>query len=384
MAFAILFTSIAIANLKKNTHVGNPLSISVIIPAHNSEKTIGRCIKSVLDTKHENLEVIVVNDGSTDNTLKEAQKFKKYGVKIISQKHKGKAVALNNAFKHTKNEIIFILDSDTFVDRECFDHISTSFFDENTGIVKSKIAVGNQENLLTKLQQISYVVYLMYSKIEDYFKTVLFGYGCCIAIRRDAWINVDGFQNVTSEDSDFIIRCIKNNWKVRYCPNFTVKTIAPNKIKGLFLQRVKWAKGNLECFFKYPIFYLKKIHIIAMILPQYVLSIILFIFNLVLVPSFQLPVSAEENIFYYQINSSKLIQVTDFYSMALNSVVILMVWIPFLFLIFKIEKEKLQVSKAILYLILFLPIDTLARITGYVWAIKDFLFDKLHFSEKTY
>lgn len=373
LAFAILATSLAIANLKKNIYIGKPRSISVIIPVHNSEKTIDKCIKSVLNTKHENLEIIVVNDGSTDNTLKEVQKFKKNHVKIISQKHLGKAAALNNAFKYTKNEIIFILDSDTFVDNECFEHISRSF-DENTGIVKSKISVENQENLLTKLQQIWYVVYLMYSKVEDYFKTVLFGYGCGIAIRRDTWVDVGGFQNVTSEDRDFIIRCIKNGWEIKYCPNFTVKTIVPTKIKDLFLQRAKWAKGSLECFFNHPMFYLKKIHIIAMILPQYVLAIILFIFNLILAPSFQLPVSAEENIFYYEINSSKLVQVNNFYNLALNSAVILILWVSLLFLIFRIEKEKLQILKAILYLILYLPLDALARITGYAWAIKDILF----------
>lgn len=90
--------------------------VSVIIPAYNSERSIEKCIKSLLDQTLSNFEMYIIDDGSTDNTLKIAQKFNfDYRVHIISQNNKGVSAARNNALGKVKTKYVTFVDSDDFV-----------------------------------------------------------------------------------------------------------------------------------------------------------------------------------------------------------------------------------------------------------------------------
>lgn len=97
------------------------LMISVIMPVYNVEKYVSSCIKSVLDQTYKNFELIVINDGSTDNSLQEVMQFK-YDprVKIYSQKNQGLSAARNTGLKYAKGDYIYFLDSD--------DQLNVNFF----------------------------------------------------------------------------------------------------------------------------------------------------------------------------------------------------------------------------------------------------------------
>ena len=94
------------------------IKVSVIIPCYNSENYLDRCLGNLLDTKFKDFEIICVNDGSKDNTLKKLQEYAKKhsNIVVIDQKNQGQAVARNNAIKKAKGEYISFVDSDDFTD----------------------------------------------------------------------------------------------------------------------------------------------------------------------------------------------------------------------------------------------------------------------------
>ena len=78
--------------------------ISVVIPTYNEEKDIGLCLSSLKEQSYKNLEVIVVDDGSTDKTREIVKKFKK--IKLIEGEHKGPGFSRNIGARHAKGDIL--------------------------------------------------------------------------------------------------------------------------------------------------------------------------------------------------------------------------------------------------------------------------------------
>src|SRR3989338_3069018 len=89
--------------------------MTIIIPAYNEQDTIAATIQSVLDADYPKKQIIVVDDGSKDNTFEVARKFETRGVLVLHQENKGKAAALNNAIKHATGELVTTLDSDSYI-----------------------------------------------------------------------------------------------------------------------------------------------------------------------------------------------------------------------------------------------------------------------------
>lgn len=92
--------------------------VSIIIPIYNAEKYIQHCISSVLVQTYTNIEIILVNDGSTDNSLNICQKLQKQDkrIKIINQENKGASIARLEGIKQSKGEYLSFVDSDDFIE----------------------------------------------------------------------------------------------------------------------------------------------------------------------------------------------------------------------------------------------------------------------------
>ncbi len=89
--------------------------VSIIISAYNAEKYLNATLDSVLKQTWQNIEIIVVNDGSTDNTLAIAESYVAGGIKVITQQNKGQDAALNNGYKNCNGEYIKFMDSDDLI-----------------------------------------------------------------------------------------------------------------------------------------------------------------------------------------------------------------------------------------------------------------------------
>ena len=114
------------------------MDISIIIPAYNAEPYIDKCLNTILNqTFKGNFEIIIVNDGSKDDTLKILNKYaKKYKkIKIIDQKNAGQAVARNNALKVALGKYIMFVDVDDYIDETMLDKMYSVAIKENADIV---------------------------------------------------------------------------------------------------------------------------------------------------------------------------------------------------------------------------------------------------------
>lgn len=118
--------------------------ISIIINAYNAEKTIEKCINSILENEYEDYEIIVVNDGSTDKTEQIAQLFASNKIRYYLKKNTGIADSRNFGIEKAKGEYITFVDSDDYVSNEYFEGLS-KYLNEGIDIIKRKAVIINKD-----------------------------------------------------------------------------------------------------------------------------------------------------------------------------------------------------------------------------------------------
>ncbi len=152
-----LFTSILffLAFFENRDALKNPAlkhfpKVTVAIPAYNEEKTIAATIDSVLalDYPKEKLEIIVVDDGSTDNTLQIIKQYGGKGVKIFHKENGGKGSALNFALAKANGEFFTCLDADSFVDPDCLKKMLGYFENKQVMAVTPSLKIWNPRGTL--------------------------------------------------------------------------------------------------------------------------------------------------------------------------------------------------------------------------------------------
>ena len=122
---------------------------SLIIPAYNVEKYIKKCLDSVLNQTYNNYEIIIINDGSTDNTSKILESYKSNKkIKIINQENKGLSNARNTGVSNAKGDYILFIDSDDFIEKELLEILNKTIKDED--LVRFQIRILDETNKIIK------------------------------------------------------------------------------------------------------------------------------------------------------------------------------------------------------------------------------------------
>ena len=121
--------------------------ISVIVPVYNGEKYIEKCINSIRHQTYRNLEIIIVNDGSTDNTLEICKKLRydDYRIKIINQENKGVSGARNTGLEAATGEYIGFVDSDDFLEPSMYEIMQKDLFLYNADISRVRAFVYDRD-----------------------------------------------------------------------------------------------------------------------------------------------------------------------------------------------------------------------------------------------
>jgi len=231
------------------------LHVSVIVPAYNEEKVIAQTVERLLESDHRDLDVIVVDDGSQDNTSTVLRSA--FGadqrVTLIRIANRGKAEALNAGLARSTGDIIVALDADTQFQPDTIPRLVRWFIDPNVGAVAGNAKVGNRINMITRWQALEYIV------AQNLERRALAALGTLTVIpgavgawRRSVLRAMGGFHSDTlAEDQDLTIGIQAKGWRVRFDSSAVAWTEAPTTFRGLAKQRFRWAFGTLQCLWKY-------------------------------------------------------------------------------------------------------------------------------------
>ena len=264
-------------------------TVTFVVPAKNEEDNIAETIDrfTKVDYPKEKIEVVTVNDGSTDNTLREMLSIQKKcaldGVKVdvVDWKiNKGKRSGMAEGVKRATHEIIIFIDSDSFVDSDCVKHLVKYFSNPKVGAVSGHTDVYNRnENMLTKMQSLRYyVAFHVYKAAESIFGSVTCCPGCCSAYRKsyidpiiDKWLH-QKFLGVTCTfgDDRSLTNFIIKDYDAVYCPEARAFTIVPDKLGKYIRQQQRWKKSWIRETFIASSFMWKKNPIAALSFYSYV------------------------------------------------------------------------------------------------------------------
>jgi cellulose synthase/poly-beta-1,6-N-acetylglucosamine synthase-like glycosyltransferase/peptidoglycan/xylan/chitin deacetylase (PgdA/CDA1 family) len=239
----------------KTLYTDTPPSVTVIIPAYNEEVVIVKSVRRVLASQYGDLKVIVIDDGSSDKTL--ARVRKAYGthpqVTILTQPNRGKWAALNAAYRIVDTEVTVCIDADTQIEPMAVSWLCRHFSDPNVGAVAGKLLVGNQRNLLTRLQALEYTTAQNIDRrAMELLNGMLVVPGAIGAWRVSAVRKAGLYTGETlSEDADLTVAVVRAGYRVLYEENAVAQTEAPARIAPFMRQRLRWSLGMLQVGWKH-------------------------------------------------------------------------------------------------------------------------------------
>jgi peptidoglycan-N-acetylglucosamine deacetylase len=234
---------------------GLPPPVSVIIAAYNEEKVIAKTIGSLFEADYSEFEIVIVDDGSTDNTF--SLLHRTYSgdprVRMFRQVNGGKASALNRAIAEARHEILICLDADTILDRAAISNLVRHFSDPNVGAVSGNAKVGNRGKWLTHFQSLEYVCgFNLDRRALDLVNAITVVPGAVGAWRKELVLKVGGFRHDTlAEDTDVTVAIRRLGYEVRYEEAAIGYTEAPETSAALAKQRFRWAFGTLQAAWKH-------------------------------------------------------------------------------------------------------------------------------------
>ncbi len=254
---------IILSERKKKVNLTRFPLVTVIIPAFNEEKYVGKTISSVLALNYpeDKIQLIVVNDSSTDQTKKVIEKIISENssseiVLINHKKNSGKAQSLNDALVVAKGEFFACLDADSEVHSDTLKKMLSLYYeknDANIAIITPAMKINSPINLVQKFQRLEYLMFLVIARLTGYVDCISVAPGPFSVYKTEIIRKLGGF-DVTNptEDMEIAYRLQNNNYRIIHCTDAEVYTVPPPTFKGLFIQRRnRWFRGGLVNTFKY-------------------------------------------------------------------------------------------------------------------------------------
>jgi len=235
--------------------------ISIIVPVYNEGIVLKYSIESLLDLDYPNYEIIIVNDGSTDDTsaVGEALVGNQRGrsglvkVSLINKPNGGKAKALNAGIQYSEAQFVLCMDGDSQLTPNSLKMAIRHFIDPAVGAVAGNVKVQNRKRILTDLQALEYLEGLNMARSAQGFIQMVNIIPGPIGVFRKTALRDAGFysSDTFAEDADVTLKILAHGWRIIYEPNSIAYTEAPVTIYQLLKQRYRWTRGILQAIRKH-------------------------------------------------------------------------------------------------------------------------------------
>ncbi|MFE9025784.1 bifunctional polysaccharide deacetylase/glycosyltransferase family 2 protein [Streptomyces iakyrus] len=233
---------------------GEPVTepVSVLVPAYNEAKCIEQTVRSLVASDHP-IEVLVIDDGSSDGTARIVENLGLPGVRVVRQLNAGKPAALNRGIANAKYDLIVMMDGDTVFEPTTVRELVQPFGDPRVGAVAGNAKVGNRDSLIGAWQHIEYVMgFNLDRRMYDVLRCMPTIPGAVGAFRRSALERVGGMSDDTlAEDTDITMAMHRDGWHVVYAEKAVAWTEAPESVQQLWSQRYRWSYGTMQAIWKH-------------------------------------------------------------------------------------------------------------------------------------
>jgi cellulose synthase/poly-beta-1,6-N-acetylglucosamine synthase-like glycosyltransferase/peptidoglycan/xylan/chitin deacetylase (PgdA/CDA1 family) len=228
-------------------------SVAIVVPAYNEAVGIERAVRSLAASEYDDFEVIVVDDGSTDETADIVADLDLQNVRLVRQDNSGKAAALNTGIEQTDSEVIVMVDGDTLFETGTLRRLVAPLADPAIAAVSGNTKVGNRSGLLGRWQHIEYVIgFNLDRRMYDVLECTPTVPGAIGAFRRDVLADVGGVPGDTlAEDTDLTLAIGRTGRRVVYAEDARAWTEAPSSLNALWRQRYRWSFGTMQAVFKH-------------------------------------------------------------------------------------------------------------------------------------
>lgn len=226
-------------------------AVTITVPCWNEEETIDKTVQSLLNLNYpkDKIQIFLVDDGSTDNTLKVLNKFKEFiNIKIFSKENGGKYTALNLGLENCTTDFFGCLDADSFADPESLVRLM-SYFEKDPHVmaVAPSVVVSNPKNIIQNAQKAEYNMGIYFKKMLCFLSAINVTPGPLTIFRKKVFDDLGLYRHGhNTEDMEIAYRMQKNNYKIEHCNDAYVYTNTPSTIKKLYKQRVRWIYGFIN------------------------------------------------------------------------------------------------------------------------------------------
>ncbi|MCZ4508093.1 glycosyltransferase [Streptomyces sp. ActVer] len=227
--------------------------VTVLVPAYNEEAGIESTVRSLLASDYPELQIVVIDDGSTDRTAEIAEDIGDPRVLVVRKPNGGKAAALNTGLGHASHDILVMVDADTVFEPDAIHHLVQPLAHPAVGAVSGNTKVGNRRGLLAKWQHLEYCFgFNLDRRMFEVLECMTTVPGAIGAFRRDALIGVGGVSDDTlAEDTDLTMALWRAGWRVLYEESAVAWTEVPTSLRQLWRQRYRWCFGTIQSMWKH-------------------------------------------------------------------------------------------------------------------------------------